>query len=151
MAGKGSKQKVGFKDLVTFAKAGWTPDETNALLDRLDAMGDPNEPDLDGGNDDDNSDDDNIDIESIDDIDDDLDDDPGNQPDNIDESSDKDDKSAKDKLDRMKVLAYDDLVKKNERLENEIKRLRSKNRNKDVSDDTKSNKESLIDAFQSCF
>ena len=44
MASRKTKEKIGFKDLVTFAKAGWTPEETNAILDRLEAMGDPNDP-----------------------------------------------------------------------------------------------------------
>ena len=58
MAGKKTKEKIGFKDLVTFAKAGWTPEETNALLDRLESMDDPNEPNVDDDPEDDDVDDD---------------------------------------------------------------------------------------------
>ena len=72
MAGRKSKEKIGFKDLVTFAKAGWTPEETNALLDRLDAMGDPNDPDMvsdeddaDDTDEDNNSTDDDIDGDGL--------------------------------------------------------------------------------------
>ena len=154
MAGRKSKEKIGFKDLVTFAKAGWTPEETNALLDRLDAMGDPNDPDMVSDEDDvDDTDEDNNSIDDDIDVDDDVDDDSDNETDEAASSPDKASEGAKKNLDRMKALAYDDMKVENERLKNEIKKLRAKNRRADLSgqDDKKTNKESLIDAFQSCF
>lgn len=156
MAGKNSKEKIGFKDLVTFAKAGWTPEETNALLDRLDAMGDPNDPDMGDPNDPDSVPDED-DLDDLDDVDnaDDVDNDPDidDVDDNSNRGSDNTSEGAKKNLDKMKALAYDDMKVENERLKNEIKKLRVKNRRADLSgqDDKKTNKESLIDAFQSCF
>ena len=154
MASRKTKEKIGFRDLVTFAKSGWTPEKTNALLDRLDEMGDPNEPVNDNEDDlDDDTDDDNdfsdVDNDGDDDLDD-VTDDPDNEDDR---PSDKTSRESKENLDRMKVLAYDELVKKNERLEKEIAKIRAKNRNADVSGNStkKTQQESLIDAFQSCF
>ena len=91
MAGKNSKTKIGFKDLVTFAKAGWTPEETNALLDRLDAMGDPNDPDMVSDEDDvdDTGDEDNTSTYDDIDGDDDLDDGSDSETDEAASSSDK--------------------------------------------------------------
>lgn len=155
MAGRKSKEKIGFKDLVTFAKAGWTPEETNALLDRLDAMGDPNDPDIesDGGdiNDDGNDDDSSIDDDP--DIDDDMGDDSDSETDEEASSSDKVTEGAKKNLDKLKDTSIEVLSKENERLKKELKKLRAKNRQADLSgnDSKKTNSESLIDAFQSCF
>ena len=154
MAGRKSKEKIGFKDLVTFAKAGWTPEETNALLDILDDMGDPNDPYVVSDEDDaDDTDEDNNSINDDIDVDDDVDDDSDSETDEAASSSDKTSEGAKKNLDKMKALAYDDMKVENERLKNEIKKLRAKNRHADLSgqDDKKTNKESLIDAFQSCF
>lgn len=154
MASRKTKEKIGFRDLVTFAKAGWTPEETNALLDRLEEVGDPNEPlDENVGDSDDNSDND-YDISDVDnDGDDDLDNDTDDSDDQDDKSFDKTSRESKENLDRLKILAYDELVKKNERLEKEIAKIRAKNRNADVSGNStkKTQQESLIDAFQSCF
>lgn len=151
MAGKNSKEKIGFKDLVTFAKAGWTPEETNALLDRLDAMGDPNDPDMGDPNDPDSVPDED-DLDDLDDVDN-VDDDSDNETDEVASPPDNTSEGSKKNLDKMKALAYDDMKVENERLKNEIKKLRAKNRRADLSgqDDKKTNKESLIDAFQSCF
>lgn len=154
MAGRKSKEKIGFKDLVTFAKAGWTPEETNALLDRLDAMGDPNDPDMVSDEDDvDDTDEDNNSVDDDIDVDDNVDDDSDSETDEAASSSDKASEGAKKNLDRMKDTSIEILSKENERLKNELKKLRAKNRRVDLSgqDDKKTNKESLIDAFQSCF
>lgn len=155
MAGKNSKEKIGFKDLVTFAKAGWTPEETNALLDRLDAMGDPNDPNMLSNEDDvDDADDDNSSIDDDPDIDDGVDDDSNDEIDEAAASSDKTFEGAKKNLDRLKDASIDVLSKENERLRKELKTLRAKNRQADLSgndDKKKTNSESLIDAFQSCF
>ena len=53
----------------------------------------------------------------------------------------------------MKDTSIEVLSKENERLKNELKKLRAKNRHVDLSgqDDKKTNSESLIDTFQSCF
>lgn len=155
MAGKNSKEKIGFKDLVTFAKAGWTPEETNALLDRLDAMGDPNDPDMISDEDeiDDDTDDDNSSTYDDPDIDDNVDDGSDDETDEAASSSDKAAEGAKKNLDKLKNTSIEVLSKENERLKNEIKKLRAKNRQADLSgnDNKKTNSESLIDAFQSCF
>ena len=45
MAKKKVQQKLGIGDLVSLAKSGWTPNEVNALLDRMDEVGDINDPD----------------------------------------------------------------------------------------------------------
>lgn len=155
MAGKKTKEKIGFKDLVTFAKAGWTPEETNALLDRLDTMGDPNDPDMVSDEDfeDDVIDEDNTSIDDDIDDDDDVDDGSDSETDESASSPDKASEGAKKNLDRMKDTSIEVLSKENERLKNELKKLRAKNRRVDLSggNDKKTNSESLIDAFQSCF
>lgn len=152
MASMKTKEKIGFKDLVTFAKAGWTPEETNALLDRLDAMGDPNDPPADDGDDEEGDDDDDNNDDSDDDVDDSDDndslDDDQNREDSNNESDDKDDVTKN--LNKMKQLG---LEMENERLKKELAKLKAKNRNKDVSGGTtkKSAQDSFTDALQSCF
>ena len=140
MAGKKTKEKIGFKDLVTFAKAGWTPEETNALLDRLESMDDPNEPNVDDDPEDDDVDDDPED----DDVgDDDVDDDP--------EDDDVDDDAADDKLKKLKKTGNEILKNENERLKKELSKLKAKNRSRDVSgNNTKTCEDKLIDIFQDC-
>ena len=144
MAGKKTKEKIGFKDLVTFAKAGWTPEETNALLDRLESIGDPNEPDVDDDPEDDDVDDDPED--------DDVDDDP--EDDDVDDDAaddDKDDDTADAKLKKLEKTGNEILKNENERLKKELSKLKAKNRSKDVSgNNTKSCEDKLIDIFQDC-
>ena len=146
MAGKKTKEKIGFKDLVTFAKAGWTPEETNALLDRLESMGDPNEPDVD---------------DSADDEDDDPEDDAADEDEEDDDAADdadednEDDDAADDVDDNLKKLektGNEILKNENERLKKELSKLKAKNRSKDVSsgNNTKSCEDKLIDIFQDC-
>lgn len=156
MASKKTKEKVGFKDLVTFAKAGWTPEETNALLDRLEAMGDPldnnNSDDSDEGEDDDSNDD-------VDDSDDNNSDDDNTNDNNSDDDSKEDDDEDDDEdsddvqsnLDKIKNIG---LEIENKRLKKELEKLKAKNRSKDVSGqstDNKSAQEKFTDALQSCF
>lgn len=155
MASKKTKEKIGFKDLVTFAKAGWTPEETNAILDRLEAMGDPldnNSDDSDEGDEDetdddaDDSDDDNSDD---DDTDDNNSDDDHKKDDDEDDDEDSDD--VQKNLDKMKTLG---LEVENKRLKKELEKLKAKNRSKDVSGkstDNKSAQDKFTDALQSCF
>lgn len=153
MASKKTKEKIGFKDLVTFAKAGWTPEETNALLDRLDAMGDPNDPDVnDNEGEDDESDTDEEDEEDSDDEDEsDGDDEGSDDSDNSEDDSDEN-TSLDANMKKMKKLLADE-KKKNARLEADINKMQKKNKGKDVSGEgsKKSLEDSLIDAFQSCF
>lgn len=151
MASKKTREKVGFKDLVTFAKAGWTPEETNALLDRLETMGDPN--DINDDADDDNEDESDDDIDNdLDDVDDDSDDNDNVDDDENREDSDnesKDNNDVRKNLDRLKQVG---LEVENERLKKELAKLKAKNRNKDVSGNTKkSAQDSFTDALQSCF
>lgn len=147
MAGKKTKEKIGFKDLVTFAKAGWTPEETNALLDRLESIGDPNEPDMD----DDPEDDDVDDVPEDDDVDDDPEDDDEDDDAADDKDDDKDD-TADAKLKKIEKTGNEILKNENERLKKELSKLKAKNRSKDVSNgnNTKSCEDKLIDIFQDC-
>ena len=118
-------EKVGFKDIVTLAKSGWTPDEVNELLDRMEAMGDLNAPPTP-----DNTDDD------LDDVDEDNEE-PGGD-DNPEEEDDEDDQDDLDdenedideNLTKLKKTA---LEVENERLKKDIKKLQAINKNKDVS------------------
>ena len=144
MASKKTKEKIGFRDLVTFAKAGWTPDETNALLDRLEQIGDVNDPPEADGDDGDDSEADGDD-----------DDDPGDDDNPGDTLSD----DIKTNLEKLKNLGNDvkleevaKLQAENERLKKDLQKLQKKNRNSDFSGgEQKSLEDSLIDAFQSCF
>ena len=142
MAGKKTKEKIGFKDLVTFAKAGWTPEETNALLDRLESMGDPNEPDVDDDPEDDDPEDDDVDDDPEDDDVDDADED------------NEDDDAADDvdvNLKKFEKTGNEILKNENERLKKELSKLKAKNRSRDVSgNNTKSCEDKLIDIFQDC-
>lgn len=152
--GKTTKTKLKLTDIAAAWRAGWTPDDVNALLDRFDAMGDPNDPpapDLDDDVVDDliddvPSDEDPDDIDDDDDPDDDL---PDDDPDKTD---------VRTNLDNLKKTGLEiqvsDLEVKNKRLENELKRLKAQNRNKDVSGATSddiSPEQALINAFQSCY
>lgn len=153
MAGRKTKEKIGFKDLVTFAKAGWTPEETNALLDRLEQMGDPNDP-LEPDGDDSDDGDDGDDDEPLE-LDDDSDD-----SDDGDDGNDDDDDSIEGNLSKLKKVSAEvisdqnkELQAENKRLKSELKNLQKINRGKDISGggSIKSPEDSLIDAFQSCF
>lgn len=148
MASRKTKEKIGFKDLVTFVKAGWTPEETNALLDRLDAMGDPNDPDVNDNEEEDESDTEEVDEEESDDEDEsDGDDEGSDESDNDTDDSDEDD-SLENNLKKLKKLANE-----NTRLKKELVKVQAKNKHKDLSgnNDKKSPEDSLIDVFQQCF
>ena len=150
MASRKTKEKIGFKDLVTFAKAGWTPEETNALLDRLEQVGDPNDPDVNDNEDEDDEDESNGDEGSDDSDEDESDGDDEDESDGDDEESDDSDEddSLEDNLKKLKKLANE-----NTRLKKELLKVQSKNKHKDLSgnNDRKSPEDSLIDAFQQCF
>lgn len=144
--------KPGFSDLVTLAKSGWTPAQVNELLDRFDAMGDLNAPDLDDLNDaDDNEDDEDIDIEN-----DDQDEPDEDEDDNVsdDDSEDDDTDASDDTKDKKKnTNKQHNLEVENTRLKKQIQKLQQKNRSKDISGgkNEKSPEQSLIDTFQSKF
>lgn len=144
-------EKVGFKDIVTLAKSGWTPDEVNELLDRMEAMGDLNAPPTPSGaspsdNTDDDPDDEDKDIEESDSEDD---------SESLDDETDDSDQDIKDKDtgENLVELKKTALEVENERLKKDIKRLQAVNKNRDVSsgEDNRSPEDKLIDAFQSCF
>ena len=155
MASKKTKEKIGFRDLVTFAKSGWTPDETNALLDRLEQIGDVNDPPEADGDDGDDSEADGDDDDDPGDDDNPGDDDPGDD-DNPDDTLSDDIKSNLDKLknlgNEVKLEEVAKLQAENDRLKKDLQKLQKKNRNSDFSGgEQKSLEDSLIDAFQSCF
>lgn len=152
MAKNKKTDKPGFSDLVTLAKAGWTPAQVNELLDRFDAMGDLNAPDLDDLDDaDDNEDDANIETENNDQNEPDEDED-----DNVsDDDSEADDTDASDdtKDKKKDVSKQHSLEVENTRLKKQIQKLQQKNRSKDISggNNEKPIEKSLIDTFQSKF
>ena len=158
MASKKTKEKIGFKDLVTFAKAGWTPDETNALLDRLEQIGDVNDPPEANGDDGDDSEADGDDGDDSEADGDDGDDSEVNGDDG-DDSEDTLSDDVKSNLDKLKNLGNEvkleevaKLQAENDRLKKDLQKLQKKNRNSDFSGgEQKSLEDSLIDAFQSCF
>ena len=157
MASKKTKEKIGFKDLVTFAKAGWTPDETNALLDRLEQIGDVNDPPEANGDDGDDPEADGDDGDDPEADGDDGDDPEADGDDGDDPEADGDD--IKTKLEKLKKLGNEvkleevaKLQAENDRLKKDLQKLQKKNRNNDFSGgEQKSLEDSLIDAFQSCF
>ena len=145
MASKKTKEKIGFRDLVTFAKSGWTPEETNALLDRLEQMGDVNDPPE--ANDDD-GDDSEADGDDGDDSEADDDDPEDTLSDDIKSNLEK----LKNLGNEVKLEEVAKLQAENDRLKKDLQKLQKKNRNSDFSGgEQKSLEDSLIDAFQSCF
>ena len=132
---KSSESMLKPADLFAAWRTGWSPADVNAVLDRLEKIGDPNDPPAD-------DEDDDIDpiVPPADDKD---DNDPNNPP-----ADDKDDANAT--LDAMKQVA---LEVENQRLKAEIQKLQNLNKHKDVSSDNnqKSCEAALIDALQSCF
>lgn len=142
---KKTQEKVGLKDIVAFARAGWTPGDVNAILDRMDEIGDINDPE-DNETDNDTTEEENpssdIDPEGEDESDEDEEDDDTDNDDQEDTSSQKKDSN------KSTVLEAE-----NTRLKKELAKLQAKNRSKDVSGDkTKVPLEkSLIDTFQSLY
>ena len=142
---KSSDQKLGLKDIVSFAKAGWTPGDVNAILDRMDEIGDINDPE-DNEADDDTTEEENtstdIDPEGEDESDEDEDIDDSDNDDQEDTSSQKKDTNKSTLLES-----------ENTRLKKELAKLQAKNRSKDLSggDNKKPIDKALIDTFQSMF
>lgn len=139
------QEKVGLKDIVAFARAGWTPGDVNAILDRMDEIGDINAPEGDDA-DDDTTEEENTST--------DIDDSGEGEPDEDEEDDDMDTSDQKDTSSKKKDTNKSTLLEaENTRLKNEIAKLQAKNRSKDVSGDK--NKipleKSLIDTFQSLY
>ena len=149
---KKTQEKVGLKDIVAFAKAGWTPGDVNAILDRMDEIGDINDPeenvDDSEGNEADNDtpEEENpstdFDSEGEDESDEDE------EVDDMDNSDQESTSSQKKDTNKSIVLEAE-----NTRLKNEIAKLQAKNRSKDLSggDNKKPIDKALIDTFQSIF
>ena len=147
-----TKEKLTISDIAAAWKAGWTPTEVNALLDRVDSMGDLNAPEEVEDEDDDLEDMD--DMDDVDDEDDNLEDEDQDESDEDEEDNDSS-KSSKKSYDNKKKA--DDpnslLERENKRLKKQIEKLQMKNRNKDVSggENKKPIEKSLIDTIQSLF
>ena len=150
MGRKAGNKKIGVSDLVAAWRAGWSPSDVNAMLDRLDAIGDPNDPlpPIDDSTDEDVIVD-NVDNVATDEVDEDDEDDTDETSDN--NEDDKLTDEINENLNKLKNVAME---VENERLKNEIKRLQAINRRKDLSGGDKPKKSlenSLIDTFQSLF
>lgn len=150
MGRKTNNKKIGVSDLAAAWRAGWSPSDVNAILDRLDQIGDPNDPlpaveDV-AAEDVIVDDVDNVEVDEVDEDDEDDTDKTSN--------NNEDDKLTDEinkNLDKLKATAME---VENERLKNEIKRLQASNRRKDLSGGDKGKKSlenSLIDTFQSLF
>ena len=146
MAKKKVQSKLGITDIAAAWKAGWTPGDVNALLDRLDDMGDMNSPEE---NDDPGEEDD----EEDEDLD--LDDEDQDESDEDEDDTDSDATTKKASEDKKKNSDSISLLEsENKRLKKQLEKLQTKNRNKDVSGDSdnkKSCEQSLIDTVQSLF
>lgn len=138
------------------AKAGWTPSEANAFLDRLEALGDVNNintPDQNVGDEEDEEEAEELDEQELDgeesneDAEDEDDEDEGAADEN---NASKDTNEVKKPLDRMKEIG---LEVENERLKKELKLLKAKNRSKDVSGSGKQKplEDRLVDSINEIF
>lgn len=139
------QEKVGLKDIVAFAKAGWTPGEVNAILDRMDEIGDINDPEGD------DVDDETTDEEDTSNY---INTSGEGEPDEDEEDNDTDDDDQEDTSSQKKVTNKSTLLEaENTRLKNELAKLQAKNRSKDVSGekDKVPLEKSLIDTFQSLY
>lgn len=150
--GRKKKESISLTDIAAAWKAGWTPTEVNALLDRVDAMGDINSPDP--NEKDDEDEDIDIDASGEDEPDEDEDIDASAEDDEDDEESEEDDtKSSKRKSNSQDNSKNNLLEVENKRLKKQIQKLQMKNRSKDLSGDEnkKTPEQSLIDTIQSLF
>ena len=150
--GRKKKESISLTDIAAAWKAGWTPTEVNALLDRVDAMGDINSPDP--AEKDDEDEDIDIDASGEDEPDEDEDIDASAEDDEDDEESEEDDtKSSKRKSNSQDNSKNNLLEVENKRLKKQIQKLQMKNRSKDLSGDEnkKTPEQSLIDTIQSLF
>lgn len=150
--GRKKKESISLTDIAAAWKAGWTPTEVNALLDRVDAMGDINSPDP--NEKDDEDEDIDIDASGENESDEDEDIDASAEDDEDDEESEEDDtKSSKRKSNSQDNSKNNLLEVENKRLKKQIQKLQMKNRSKDLSGDEnkKTPEQSLIDTIQSLF
>lgn len=148
---KKTQEKVGLKDIVAFARAGWTPGDVNAILDRMDEIGDINDPDDINDPEGDDTDDETTDEGNTStDIDDsgEGESDEDEEDDATDNDDQEDTSSQKKDTNKSTVLEAE-----NTRLKKELAKLQAKNRSKDVSGDKKKVplEKSLIDTFQSLY
>lgn len=145
MAKKSTKSKLGVTDLAAAWRAGWSPSDVNAILDRLDEIGDPTEPLSLSEDDQENPlvfNDAQTTIEEVA---------AEDQEDDEDEKLDEDVAAVKENLDKLQETA---LEVENNRLKKEIERLQAINRRKDLSGDvvnTDTPEDALIKRFQSIF
>ena len=151
--GRKKKESISLTDSAAAWKAGWTPTEVNALLDRVDAMGDINSPDP---KDDEDLEDEDIEVDDSGEDKPDDDEDIDNAAEDVedDEESENDDtKSSKLKNNSQTKSKNNLLEVENARLKKQIQKLQMKNRSKDLSGDEKKKtpEESLIDTIQSLF
>ena len=147
---KENKIKIG--DIAAAWKAGWTPSEVNALLDRLEEVGDITDPP-----EVDDEDEDDLDADDVDEEDDEIDDPEDEDQDESDEDEeDNDSQDDSKKSSKGKKKASDSislLEVENKRLKKQIEKLQAKNRSKDVSGkgEEKSMEQSLIDTFNELY
>ena len=153
MAKKKVQSKLGITDIAAAWKAGWTPSEVNALLDRVDEMNDLNEAD---------EDDEDEDLEDEEDLDDEAtDEDEDSDDEDLDESNEDEDSDDEDSTSTKKARtktqtknSANSLEIENKRLKKQLEKLQAKNRFKDISKGGKPEKtieKSLIDTVQSLF
>ena len=151
MAKKKFEKKLGIIDIAAAWKAGWTPSEVNALLDRLEEVGDINDPP------ESNEDEDDLDVDDVDEEDDEIDDsedEDQNESDEDEKNNDSEDDSKRTSNSKKKTSDTISLLEvENKRLKKQIEKLQAKNRNKDVSGkkEEKSMEQSLIDTFNELF
>ena len=145
------KEKVGLKDIVAFARAGWTPGDVNTILDRMDEIGDLNDPEDNYDPEGDDADDDTTDEENTSN---DTNASGEDESDEDEEDNDTDDADQKVTRSQKKDTNKSTLLEsENTRLKKELAKLQAKNRSKDVSGDKAKVplEKSLIDTFQSLY
>ncbi len=145
------QEKVGLKDIVAFAKAGWTPGDVNAILDRMDEIGDINDPEDNSDPEGDDADDDTTDEKNTSN---DTNASGEDESDEDEEDNDTDDVDEKVTSSQKKDTNKSTLLEsENTRLKKELAKLQAKNRSKDISGDKDkvSPEQSLIDTFQSLY
>ena len=148
---KKTQEKVGLKDIVAFARAGWTPGDVNAILDRMDEIGDINEPDDNNDPEGNDTDDETTDEGNTST---DIDDSGEGESDEDEEDDDTDNDDQEDTSSQKKDSNKSTVLEaENTRLKKELAKLQAKNRSKDVSGEQTHVplEQSLIDTFQSLY
>ena len=145
------KEKVGLKDIVAFARAGWTPGDVNAILDRMDEIGDINDPEDNNDPEGDDADDDTTEEK---DTSTNIDASGEGEPDEDEEDDDTDNDNQEDTSSKKKDINKSTILEsENTRLKKELAKLQAKNRSKDISGEQTHVplEQSLIDTFQSLY